>query len=424
MIPGAVGWELWSGSAATAYQPLLQTEAFYALEVEKLPAGILNFALPVRQLVALPFKAQTDDLSLLPDMASIHLEHHGVRPNLEGGELADYFVYSSEGKDTVLTPVVLTAPQEGELPRKSPNAFDVSARCLSMPRGKVAVWQELGRWVFGLGDGDRLLYFQCLPGDSLDERAGRDISLALTQLKLQGVLEAAPDELILWTSGGVTDPRPEEVKAFSSGAGLNLTSTAKPAPHWPTPPSRLLPADVRAERMAVKGRRNRNLMIAAMLVAYVGILAFFTMQYLRSGDEAQRLERKVAGLGPETQELLAHQEKWDELAPVTESDFYPYEVFHRVVKAAPTPSGNNKPVRLIKAVILNQYREVEGEEQVVRTITLRGNAADTKDVASFDIALKGNEDLSDFEWSTPPPQKGKGERWEFNYSGSVPILIN
>jgi len=417
MIPGPEGWEVWSGSNATGYAKVLETEFHYALEVDKVPNGTLNFAIPVRQLVALPMKAQTDDLSLLGDLATMHLERSGVRPMLDGGELADYFVYSSDGSDSVVTPVVLSPPVEGELPRKSPEAFDISARCLPMPRGKLAIWRELGRWVFGLGDGERLLYFQCLSGERLDDRAGRDIRLALTQLQLQGVLPELPSEIMLWTTGGMSDPRQEEVEALARGADLTLDASPKPAPHWPTPPSRLLPADVRAERMEVKGRRNRNILIAAAAIAYLGVIAFFYNNYTKANDKAFAMEKKVRALGPGTQDLILHQEKWDELQPVVEAQFHPYEVFYRVAKVA--PRGPDMPLRLTQVTILNQYREKDGTQEMYREIVLRGNAAEFKDVGAYNTSLTQSEELSEFKWITPPGKKAKSGRWDFTYTADA-----
>ena len=140
--------------------------------------------------------------------------------------------------------------------------------------GKVVVWRELGRWVFAIGRPTGVLYFQCFSGDRLDERGGSDVRLALTQLQLQGVLDPFPDEVIVWSHGSATDARPEELESFSRGLGLSASSAPKPAPSWPTPPSRLLPADVRAERMEKKNQRNRNLMVAAAVIAYVGLIGF------------------------------------------------------------------------------------------------------------------------------------------------------
>jgi len=417
MIPGAEGWEVWVGTSASGFEKVLESESRYALDVDKIPSGPLDFALPVRQLVALPFKAQTDDLSLLGDLATMHLERHGVRPALDGGELADYFVYSNEGQDSVLTPVVLNPPVEGDLPRKSPRSFDVSARCFSMPEGKVAVWRELGRWIFGIGNGERILYFQCLPGEQLDERAGRDVRLALTQLGIQGVLAHSPTEADLWLSGGSGDPRQEEMEAFARGANLDLSPIQKPLPHWPMPPSRLLPADVRAERVAQKGRRNRNIMIAAAVLAYLGIVGFFFHNYQEANKDAIAVEKKVQGLGPEAKILLRVEDKWDELAPVVESDFYPYEVYHRIVNAA--PRGDDMPLRLEQATVTNQFRDKDGEPQILREIAIRGNAAETKDVAKFNNQLKKSEDLKAFEWIDPPPQTSTAKRWKFEYSASA-----
>ena len=171
-LPGAEGWEIWNGTAAEGFQLQLSTEHFLALEVTEKISGPVQMALPVRQLSALPFKAQTEDLSILDDLAMMHLEKNGTRPALDGGQLSDHFVYGKSGEETLLTAVVLNPPQEGQLPRRSPLAFDLSPRCLPLPEGKVVVWRELGRWVFAIGRPGGVLYFQCFSGDRLDERGG------------------------------------------------------------------------------------------------------------------------------------------------------------------------------------------------------------------------------------------------------------
>jgi hypothetical protein len=83
-------------------------------------------------------------LSLLGDLASMQLEKSGNRPALDGGQLTDHFVYATTPEETHLTAVVMNPPSEGKLPRKSPDQFDISPRCLPLPEGRVVVWSELG----------------------------------------------------------------------------------------------------------------------------------------------------------------------------------------------------------------------------------------------------------------------------------------
>jgi len=158
-------------------------------------------------------------------------------------------------------------------------------------------------------------------------------------------------------------------------------------------------------------------MIALACIAYIGLIGFLYQKYREAENGANIVEKKIKNLGSETQDLLAHQSKWDELAPVVESDFYPYEVFHRITSVA--PRGGGLPLRLVQATIVNQFRDKDGESQVFREVTLRGNAAETKNIAEFNLNLKNSEELQEFEWITPPEQKTKAGRWGFVYTATA-----
>lgn len=421
LLPGAEGWEIWKGNPTGGLTLKIGTEHRLALDVTGIPGGPLQMALPIRQLVALPFRAQTTDLDLIDDLADMHLEKNGVRPSLDGGTLSDHFVYQQGTEDTALTAVVLRAPGEGELPRRSPEAFDLSPRCLSLPSEKVAVWKELGRWVFALGSGEKALYFQCLPGERLDERAGKDIRLSLTQLQLQGLLSDLPQELIVWTVNGPADARPEEIESLSRGFGGEVFTAPKPAPQWPIPPSKLLPEDVRAERVEKAAKRNRICGLVALGIAYLGLVGFLYTKVKKSEDDALALERKVAATQGDTGNLLMILDKWEELGPVIEDNYYPYEVFYQINQCLPNDKVAPPEVRLTQVTVYNQPKtSEEGTQTVNREIFVSGEAVDTADIAKFGIALKAREELSDYIWTIEPEQKTKSGHWGFRYTAIIP----
>ena len=420
LLPGAEGWEIWTGSETSGFTQHSATRHLLALDVTGYPSGPIQMALPVRKVSALPFKAQTTDLSLLGDLAAMHLEKCGARPALDGGQLTDHFVFGTSGEESHLTAVVLSPPQEGQLPRRSPSAFDLSVRCLPLPAGEVAVWKELGRWVFAIGRPGQALYFQCLAGERLDDRSGNDVRLALTQLQIQGLLIQFPPRVIIWTHGSVTDARPEEVESFARGIGLEVQEVPKPVPSWPSPPSKLLPADVRAERLQQKNKRNRNILIAAALVAYLGVIGYFIYDLLEVQKESRIAESNVASLGSEADELLLHQAKWDELQPVVESDFYPYELLLRVYRALPN-TKDQRFIRLTSVSFTNQFKEVDQSMVVERKITIQGQAEDNTIIPKFSGSLESNQDLSEFDWNIQPEVRDKKSGlWTFSYEAAVP----
>ena len=421
LLPGAEGWEIWRGNPSSGLTLKSGTEHHRVLDVSGVRGGPISMALPIRQLVALPFKAQTTDLDLIDDLADMHLEKNGVRPALDAGTLSDHFVYQQGAEDTSLTAVVLRAPGEGDLPRQSPEAFDISPRCLSLPTGKIAVWKELGRWVFALGSGEKALYFQCLPGERLDERAGKDIRLSLTQLQLQSLLSELPEEVIVWTTGGVSDARPEEIESLSRGFGGEVLTTPKPTPHWPTPPSKLLPEDVRAERVQKAAKRNRLLAIAALAVAYLGVLAFLYTKVKKAEEDAIAIERKVDATKEDTGNLRNVLNKWGELGPVIDEEYYPYEVFFQINQCLPNDKVAPPEVRITQATVYNQPKLTEeGLQTVNREIFVSGEAQDTADIAKFAIALKASEELPGFIWTIEPEQKTNNGNWSFRYTAVVP----
>lgn len=403
LIPGADGWEIWKGSGVGGYQLHSATEHLLALDVTGFPSGPIGMAIPVRQISAVPFRAQTDDLSLLGDLAAMQLEKNGTRPALDGGQLTDHFVFGTSPEETHLTAVVMNPPSEGQLPRKSPEAFDISPRCLPLVSGKVVVWRELGRWIFGIGKPGQALYFQCLSGERLDDRAGNEVRLAVTQLQIQGLLPEAPDSVVVWTHDSATDARTEEIEAFARGIGIPVDSAPKPAPTWPAPPSRLLPADVRAERLAIKGKRNRNILIAALLVAYLGLAAYLYLDLQKAKEEAAIAKRNADGISGEAEFLLDHQARWDELRPVVEEEFHPFEVLLNSYRALPNTS-TERFIRLTKTSLTNQYREIDGEMRVFREVVLEGNADQEEQpkIPAFSKNLKDSRELEPFRWDFPP----------------------
>ena len=419
MLPGADGWEIWTGTDVAGFTLQSATGHKLALDVTSFPSGPVQMALPVRQVSALPFKAQTTDLSLLDDLSAMHLEKSGARPAIDGGQLTDHFVFGTSGEESLLTAIVLSPPQEGQLPRRSPSAFDISPRCLPLPPGDVAIWRELGRWVFAIGRPGQALYFQCLSGEPLDDRSGNDVRLALTQLQIQGLLSNFPARAVIWTHDSVTDARPEEVESFQRGIGLDVDLEPKPTPVWPSPPSKLLPADVRAERLQQKNKQNRNILIGVATVAYLAVLGYFFYNLREVQKEARIAEANVASLGSESKELLTHQEKWDELRPVVESDYYPYELLLRAYRALPN-TRDNRLIRLTSASFTNQFKEVDGQMAVERKIVLQGQAEDNTNIPQFSGKLKTQPDLQEWTWNIPPEVKDrKTGLWTFTYEGDA-----
>ncbi len=421
LIPGADGWEIWTGSSVSGMNLHSASGSFLALEVSGYPSGGIQMAIPVRQVSAVPFRAQTDDLALLGDLAMMQLEKNGTRPALDGGQLTDHFVFSTAAEETHLTAVVMNPPSEGQLPRKSPQAFDISPRCLPFPAGRVVVWRELGRWAFGIGKPGHALYFQILSGERLDERAGNEIRLALTQLQMQGLLPELPEAAVIWEHDSPSDARIEEQDALARGLDLPVSLAPKPSPIWPSPPSRLLPADVRAERLAKKGRRHRNFLVATLVFTYLGLAGYFYLNLQEVKDAAKQAKRDASGISEDAEALLDHQARWEELRPVVEDQFHPFEVYLAAYRALPN-SRSERFIRLTKVSLLNQFREIDSELRVARELVIQGQADQEQQpkIPLFAGSLKKSEQLESFSWEFPPESLDKKNgKMTFTFTGNA-----
>lgn len=354
---------------------------------------------PVREALAVPFKVQTDDAAMFDDLAAMHLEKSGIRPEMDAGRLTDVFPAGGEAGHADLLSVVLSAPGDGSMPLRAPSEFDISARFFPMDANGVTLWLELGRWVFAITHDGHLTYFQSLSGNQFGFDLIRDIRLALTQLSLQGV-NLQMDQAVVWTTGQDSDPSEDEIQTFAQELGVEVSAKAKPCPVLPEPMSRLVPADVRAEQRMKAERQKRTLVIAAGLMAYFAIVAYFGYNYYQLDAKLKKQEAKLENIRMEHSGIGLFNADWDQLAPVVDSQHWPLQLLARSAKAI--PAGQDLRFKVFEA----------SRERII----IRGETADLKLASQY--AEKIRRTLSDYEWSLPPAASdAKTNRWKFNYEG-------
>ncbi len=400
LVPGARGWEIWKQSGAGGYTLQTADGPARASDLAGLPGGRLTMLFPVRGMHALPFKASSADESLFEDLAAMHAERLGVRVDPMAGQLTDTFVVSKEGESATLLCVVLKSPGEGDLPPRSPQEFDVSARCYPVHGEAIAVWKEFDRWVFAFYRNGRLLYSQATSSSSAEPDGAclREIQLALGQMAIQG-LALRPEALHVWSAEGGAG-------SLATGLGVPVKVSPRPEPALAEPRSKLLPADVRAARRLQKARQQKFAAIAAVVLAYLGLAGWLGFGLWRDHQKAQKLLAEAEAIAPaaEIAAFEEHQLLWRELELVVEEERSPVEIMYRIAKAIPPNSG----LRLKTAEI------VPGQ------IRLDGEAQQQPPVITFGINLgKSSYGLSEYQWETPPPQNSN-KGWEFKYNGTLP----
>lgn len=416
LLPGADGWEAWKGMNGGGLSLALRSGEHRALDVDGVPNGEISMAFPVRDVSALPFRAPTHDDALISDLAAMHVERLGMRPGTDAGVLNDFFKVEAVGEESVVLPVVLAPPPEGHLPRKAPQSFDISARCLPLPDEEIAIWKELGRWVFAVPQNGQVLHFQALASTAIGQDLGREIQLTVSQLRMQGL--GAPSRALVWIGDDEVAPTEEELSAVGQGFGGVVTVAPKPAPIIPARSSQLLPADIRAERVAKRQKQQRVVIIAAMVLLYVGLGVWMTMSLLKAQKEQKAAQAKLDGILPQTAEIETHLDRWFELAPVVKDEHWPINLLHNVYRVRPADAD----LTLIWARMENRLELADdGAWQRRQSIRIRGRAPVLETVNSLQLRLLNSRDFKDYgyKWVTPPADSEDGA-WTFEYEAVVP----
>lgn len=398
LIPGEISWELWSQTPAGYIRT--SDESIVALkpsEIVKIPPGDLIHFFPVRSLTALPMHVPTGDTSLFPDMAETHAERSGLRPDPFAGQLTDIFPILVNSESSTFLNVILRSPQTEDLPAKAARAFDISPRAFPVKGNTLALWRELGQWVFAIHQEGKLLYCQATSDTSLspDTSVIREIRIAIAQLSMQGI-STSPSHAVVWSS----DPE-ILTEMLSNSLSVQTDLLPRPGPILPDPLSRLLPADVRAARREARQRQNTTLAIAAIAVLYLAGVGYLGYQLWQTHVTTQKLQARVTAIAPEGEAYALHIAKWDELEYALNLNYNTVDILNRVAKSIPPNSG----LRLRTA-------DISPAE-----IRLIGEAPQSQPVNQFSLNLTKNNDLLAFDWQTPnPKQSNRG--WEFVFTGS------
>ncbi len=400
LVPGESGWEIWTRQGDGAFSLKSESIATRAGELTGIPAGELTMLFPVKSLTAVPMRVTSEDEALFPDLAALHAERLGIRPDPMAGQLSDVFVVAREQENTALLSVFLRSPADGDLPARGPKGFDISARAFPMTGETLAIWKEFGRWVFAVSHQGKLVYCQATAVDAAqpDASLAREIRLSLMQLAMQG-LNFQPPRIVVWSAMENID-----ASALKSTFNVRIEHSPRPTPELPDPLSKLLPADVRAARRTARRRRNIAVVVSAAALVYLGLIGWFGYGLWQGTSETRKILAQAAQVAPEGEAYALHIAKWDELAPAIELAQSPVDILHRISTCIPPNSG----LRLKTA-------EISAME-----IRLIGEAPQLQAVNSFSLNLSKNNELTHFIWQTPEPKQST-RGWEFVFSAEIPV---
>jgi hypothetical protein len=403
IIPSESGWEIWTrqaGGAFTLHQATTETRPGKLVGI---PSGDLLMCFPVKAVTALPMKVASDDDSLFDDLATLHAERLGLRPDPMAGQLTDLFVIERQPESTTLVEILLRAPRDGEMPPRGPKGFDISPRAYPEAAShSLALWKEFGRWVFAIHHAGKLVYCQATANDSSspDDALAREIRLALIQLEIQGMAAPIPTTLVL-------SENPEiDTRQLASALRTHVTLAPRPAPVWPEPSSRLLPADVRAARREAAKKRTIFLGAAASAAVYLGLIGYLAFGLWQDKSQTNRITRQIEEIGPVGDAVETHYAKWDELALAIDLNHDPVDILSRIHRSIPANTGLRLKTADISAA----------------QIKLIGEAPQSRPVQQFSLALSRNNELATFTWQNPDPQEDAASGWKFVFSGTSTIF--
>ena len=400
LVPGESGWEIWTDRGEEGFVLRSATGLGRAGDLTGIPAGNLTMLFPVKSLTAVPMRVTSEDDALFSDLAALHAERLGLRPDPMAGQLTDVFVIAREAENTALLAVFLRPPGDGDLPPRGPKSFDISARVFPASGDTLAIWKEFGRWVFAVFYQGILVYCQAtaVEAEYPDESMAREIRLSLMQLAMQG-LEVDPSRVVLWTNDETTDP-----SILANAFKKPVEILPRPVPVLPSPLSKLLPADVRAARRAALQRRNLILGVAAAVIVYLGLIGWLCYGLWRTTAQTKDLLIQARKVNPAGNDYALYKAKWEELSPVIDLTNSPVDILNRIYLRIP-PNSN---LRL-------QVADISATE-----ISLKGEAPTLPPVNTFSLKLQEkNTDLSYFTWKTPEPTPFT-RGLEFTYTATIP----
>jgi hypothetical protein len=233
---------------------------------------------------------------------------------------------------------------------------------------------------------------------------------------MQQVLSEHPRQCLIWSGEGEITPAEEGVSALEKALAMPVEAAEKPAPRLPEPLSQLLPSDIRAERLARRKSSQVKLAVAAGVVLYLGAIAFFALKFQDLRKERKLAEARAEATSPAAAEAVAFNEKWDELQPIVENDYWPIEQYFQAYQAAP-----KNGLRISRAEMRNEFQVQDGQGQVLkRIITLIGDSDEAEQAVQFGENLKRSSYFEPFEWNIPSPAPTNTDSWRFEYTAAIP----
>ncbi|GAT34250.1 hypothetical protein TSACC_22675 [Terrimicrobium sacchariphilum] len=360
------GWERWESIPST---PVVRS-----LELAVAGEGDL-FAVPARQVVAVPLWLDSDDPAVVEASVLLELE---VRGFASEGALADVSVreVTKENGRTLVVVSVFPSDFEKRFPDVAAQRYEVSASLLPLDEDALTVWREGGEIVAAYTRGKTLVYWTTWDAAA----TGREIQTWLKSTTLgllaSGFISRRPAQVVVDDGFNVSD------------LGFEFIPVVRPL----GPPALEMvkcdwrPASaVEAERRRL-GRAQFRRIGLAVAVAYA-LLVFIAGGYLVwLNIQGTRLSADIDSLRAEATQIQPMIRQWQSVGPSIDSRRFPLEILRQVVESLP-PQG-------IRLTIFDVTPE---------RITVEGEAISASHAAKYFETVSHQSGMTDIDWQMPPP---------------------
>ena len=403
-LPGEQSWDLWKQSAAG-----WQLTQSVSVEQGGGPASFKNasvFGYPVSAAFAVPVRAATGDVDLLPDIVDFQLEKQGLKPDTPVGRLMDYRTVEREDARTLLLASVLNAEIADDLPREAPERFEVSPYLFYLPDDHLVIWKELGRLVFCVTRGDQPAYYHALNTPVLTAQTAQEIEQLLMPLFTQGIITEIRG-IVLWTDA----VEPGAADELSRTFGARVRSEPRPKPTVPQETSTIEPVSVAMGKIrAARLRHIRNIVIAC-LAAYLAIPGFFVVRWYLAQQSLADMKRKVSAMEVQYGRVDSILKQADAMDAVINPAKYPIELLHQVINPLYQQNVNVR----ITSVEIDRIVSDDNPEKSGITIKGESNAQTAQQAILYGTRIKNNPALKDYKWEPPKIEPAK--------NGAIPFTI-
>ncbi len=389
-------WERWRWPDGAAKE----AEWIDSVEREPVASGEPStLALPARLVVAVPLWIDSTEAEIVEETAMLELEVRGLLGKRQTAADAVLRTLEHRGDRTLVLAAVFPAVLPESVPTSLFDRYEASPFLRPLVPDALTLWREGPDLVAGVTRGGKLIYWEAIGvTDDAREISGW-LNLVCLQLRAEGVFDdgiVLVNELAGFKDGvlrlppGVdgTAEAPGEVRPTLSGAIFKWQPVAA----------------VAAAAAAVRARQLRQFALAAA-AAYVGIILIVGLyvgwqrfQIAGMAGRAEDLRAEVATFQPVA-------DRWELIGATTETEFYPLEILHHVVKHLPEDG-----------VRLTIFSVEDGR------VLVEGDATPQRLATPFFDAVRDDAEVAGIQWEMGTPALRPDGSAKFQIQGAFDLL--